>query len=269
MEAELDINALITNLNSVDDSNIPPWALLLIESMKGLFTIFKSYNKLSQRVEKLESLNSVCENNTTLLHQENKRLNDLVINLETKVDDQEQSSRSACLLIHGMEERDKEDTDDIALDIFNNELGLDIGKDHIQRSHRLGPKRIGRNTRTTKATPRPIILRFTSYRQRSLVFRSKKLLKGKPVSITENLTQTRYHLLNAAKAKLGRGNVWSSDGRIMTKIDDRYLVIHTSEDLDNLYASCNDIFLCCLNIEAVSYSRDRIARCRGKPQTSP
>ena len=42
METEANLNALIANLNSVDadfvdDNNIPPWALLLIQSMKGLF----------------------------------------------------------------------------------------------------------------------------------------------------------------------------------------------------------------------------------------
>ena len=170
------------------------------------------------------------------MQHENQRLNELVVKLEARVDDGEQRSRNGCLLVHGIEETDEEDTDTLVLDTFKNHLNLvNMELNHIQRSHRVGPKKSRRNTRTTKSTPRPIIVRFASYRERALVFRSKKRLKGKAVSISENLTQTRYHLLNAAKAKFGRENVWSSDGRIMTKLDNEYKVINSLDDLNNNY----------------------------------
>ena len=234
METELDINTLITNLNAVDDNNIPSWALILMQCMKGLLNILNKHNELSQKVEKLDSTIAVCQNNTSLLQEENKRLNKTVSLLEAKVDDNEQRSRNECLLIHGVEESENENTDNIALDVFNSYLGLDTKLEHIQRSHRLGPKRTGRNTRTTKTSPRPIIIRFMGYRERSSVFRVKKKLKGKSISISENLTQTRYQLLNAAKDKLGRLNVWSSDGRIISKVDGQFTTISSMEVLNNL-----------------------------------
>ena len=46
-----------------------------------------------------------------------------VKNLEKKADDQEQYSRR-CLLIHGLNERKTEDTDEMVLDIINNKLKI-------------------------------------------------------------------------------------------------------------------------------------------------
>jgi hypothetical protein len=234
---ETDLNTLITDLDTVtdtDDNTIPQWARVLIKSMKGLLTVIKNYDELSLRVEILESNKAVCENSSTLLTQENIRLNELIQKLEVRIDDHEQRSRNACLLIHGVEESGEENTDDVALKIMNNELGFKFEKYHIQRSHRLGVKKQARNTRSNKVNPRPIIIKFTNYCDRRAVFVSKKKLKGQPISISENLTKTRYVLLKAATLKLGKGKVWSNDGRIMTKMNDRYINISSIEDLNGL-----------------------------------
>ena len=52
--------------------------------------------------------------------------------------------------------------------------------------------------------------------------------------ISENLTKTRYELLKAAIIKFDKGNVWSSDGRITTKINNSYVVINTVSELESL-----------------------------------
>ena len=231
---DTELNTLITDLDTVDDNTIPQWARVLIQSMKGLLNVLKNYDELSRRVEILESNKSVCENSSTLLTQENVRLNELIQKLEVRIDDHEQRNRNACLLIHGVEESGEENTDDVALNILNNELGFQFEQNHIQRSHRLGVKKQARNTRSNKTNPRPIIIKFSNYRDRRAVFVSKKKLKGQPISISENLTKTRYVLLKAATLKLGRGNVWSNDGRIMTKMNDRYINITSLEDLNGL-----------------------------------
>ena len=79
---------------------------------------------------------------------------------------------------------------------------------------------------------RPIIVRFSNYRTRQNVFSEKRKLKGKSTSISENLTKKRYELYKSAMNKFGKGKVWSSDGRIMTKVNDRYLIISSVKDLD-------------------------------------
>ena len=52
--------------------------------------------------------------------------------------------------------------------------------------------------------------------------------------ITENLTAKRYGLLKKCFAKLGKGNVWTYDGRITTKVNNSYFVISNELDLDKL-----------------------------------
>ena len=69
-------------------------------------------------------------------------------------------------------------------------------------------------------------------RKRMEVFQNKKKLKGKKYSITESLTSMRLELLNKAKAKFGFRNVWTSEGRIFTKKDDRLILITSDVDLE-------------------------------------
>ena len=105
----------------------------------------------------------------------------------------------------------------------------------VQRSHRLGPS--PKNQRTTRSTPhrpRPIILRFLNYRHRREVFKSKKMLKNQNVSISENLTKSRYRLYKECIVKLGKGKVWTNEGRIITRINNRYVTIDNVDVLTSL-----------------------------------
>ena len=52
-------------------------------------------------------------------------------------DAQEQYSRRNCLLVHGIPEG-QTDTSDAVLSLCNSQLGLDLNRGHIDRSHRLG-----------------------------------------------------------------------------------------------------------------------------------
>jgi hypothetical protein len=169
---ETELNTLITNLEAVDSTNAPPWAITLIHSIKGLFNILINFKELAKKVELLESVNAVTDQTTNVLREENTKLGDKILKLELRLDDQEQRSRNNCLLIHGIPESNiQEVTDAVAMDVFNRTLGLDLGTDVIARSHRLGPKKDARATRATKPYPRPIIVRFN----RRLVYRSPKI----------------------------------------------------------------------------------------------
>ena len=125
-------------------------------------------------------------------------------------------------------------TNDIALALINENLGLNINHSEIQRSHRVGPKTDKSNLlRSAKPRIQPIIVRFTDYETRHKVFKIKKLLKGTKMSISENLTITRYNLLKKAAEKYGKNMVWSHEGRIMTKINGMYVIINSLDDLKN------------------------------------
>ena len=117
------------------------------------------------------------------------------------------------ILVHGVDEKEgHEDTDDTVINIFKKDMDVVIEKNDINRSHRLGRRHDRSNGEEGKK--RPIIVSFTSYRNRKIVFDSKKKLKGKKTVITESLSKERYALLNKCKDTYGPKNCWSYDGRI-------------------------------------------------------
>ena len=91
----------------------------------------------------------------------------------------------------------------------NEELLEAITINEIDRSHRLGKSQAGKI--------RPVIVKFARYHTRNKIFRKKKLLKGKQVSITESLTKRRVAELKEAREKHGFHDVWTSDGKILYK----------------------------------------------------
>ena len=67
-----------------------------------------------------------------------------------------------------------------------------------------------------------IIIKFTGYNVRNVIFRKKKILKGKAISITENLTKKRITEMKIARETYNFKKVWSQDGKILyTDANDR------------------------------------------------
>ena len=63
------------------------------------------------------------------------------------------------------------------------------------------------------------------------MYKRKKNLKGKGITLTENLTRRRLQIFNTAVSTLGVRKVWTNEGRILTKIDNRYIEIQTEDDI--------------------------------------
>ena len=75
------------------------------------------------------------------------------------------------MVLHGVDESNDKSTNEIIIKIFSEELGVEIKKDDLDRSHRLGkPKRKDNK-------PRPIIVKLTRYAVRREIFMKKKRLK--------------------------------------------------------------------------------------------
>ena len=133
----------------------------------------------------------------------------------SETDDLEQYSRRNCLVLHGVNESNEENTNEIIIKTFSEELGVEIKEDDLDRSHWLGkPKRKDNKTRA-------IIVKFTRYAVRKEIFMNKSKLEGKLLLITESLTSSRMPLLSDAQRKYGVRNVWTSTGRIMVKENDK------------------------------------------------
>lgn len=150
-----------------------------------------------------------------------KSLQEKLNNVETRIEEQEQYSRRTSLRFNNVKvptNRKGEiiqpvDTDSIVLGICNKDLGLKLDINHIGRSHPIGEPKDGKIS---------IITRFLTYRQRQLVFRNKKKLKGNPdkMFIAENLTKHRYDLIKRLNTLRKTGKIhsyWTHDGSVLVK----------------------------------------------------
>ena len=80
--------------------------------------------------------------------------------------------------MHGVEEMDGENTDDMVLKIINERLELPMVLENIQRSHRLGPRNASRNTRQNPTKPRAIIFSLQGLSCKTIGVLQKENVKG-------------------------------------------------------------------------------------------
>ncbi len=203
-------------------------------------------NKIAERLEEkvTNSISQACimdmdtvRATTNELKEENtnlkRKINKLEDTLDTRTDELEQYSRRNCLLIHGIQEHLREDTNDIVIDTVAQHLNVNISPAEIDRSHRLGSKK--NDGDSDRPRPRPIIVKFVSYSTRSKVFRSKRHLKGTNIVITENLTKRRADLLRSTKQHSSVERAWTIDGRIQClTTSGNFKSINHQRDLANL-----------------------------------
>lgn len=135
--------------------------------------------------------------------QQNWKLKSKSCARSTLVGTMEQYTRRNNVGIFGVKEQPRGDTDKQVLHIFKEIISVPITINEIDRNHRTGSyKRNGK--------PRPITVKFTSYRSRALTFSSKKKLKGAGTIIREDLTKQRLDILNQTIKKSVIKNVWTS-----------------------------------------------------------
>ena len=107
--------------------------------------------------------------------------------LEARIDDGEQYSRRMCLRINGVpipSDNGKEECVEKVHKLIK-ETGIDVPKESIDRAHRIG--------RVSDNGKQQIIVRFKSFRERTLVYRSRK--KCKKAAVFLDLTKRRLDLL--------------------------------------------------------------------------
>jgi len=167
-----------------------------------------------------------------LLKHEIQRKDEEILELREKVntttDEISQYQRRNCLRIFGIEEKTQENCDQLILDLANDRLNLNLNIEDLDRCHRTGRKKNSKN-------PRPIIVKFVSYRTRSTMFNCKSKLKGTNITIREDLTKYRLSVLQKAINIYGVKNVWTFDGQIIVKTSDGYKhTVVSDTDLANI-----------------------------------
>ncbi|CAL9707416.1 unnamed protein product [Knipowitschia caucasica] len=95
--------------------------------------------------------------------------------------------------------------------IVKRNLNIHVRPGDIDRSHRLGPK-------ANRNKPRGIIVKFSHYNIRDLVYKAKKRLKGSSpkMHILESLTAKRAKTLDELRKKYKDKLTasWTQDGRL-------------------------------------------------------
>ena len=121
------------------------------------------------------------------LKKENSDLKERVERIEHQADCNQQYSCRNCLVFHGIPESSLT-TDMTIINEMREKLNINIEPSDLGRTHRLPSTKL-----------KPIIVKFTRYNTRNLIFMNKKRLKHLGISITESLTCTRVKALKAAQ----------------------------------------------------------------------
>ena len=170
------------------------------EDRQQLTGINITIKKLVEEVEYLKEEVEESKLKYEEIKTENEKLKQIVNTTFFKVDELEQYGRRENIRILGVAERndERDDGEEVVTNVakaLNVELNPELD---IQRVHRLGKKKKG-----PKAKPRPVIVRFASYKKRMEFMYQKSKLKVHPnfngVYLTEDLTSLRAKMLKYVK----------------------------------------------------------------------
>ena len=196
-----------------------------VSELKGIDKLYTKIDSLASDVEVQAKVNNV-------LVAENNKLRSDLDDLRSKVNVLEQRGRNYNLMLHGVKEDSTEDPEEVVRDVLCEKLEIELSEVALQNVHRLGKLDNTRVTRSKKVYNRPIIFKFSSYRDRIKVFSNKSKLKRSGMGITENLTKMNFELYKAAGSKFGEKNIWILEGNIYALKNGRKVKIRNYDDID-------------------------------------
>lgn len=177
----------------------------------------------------VSALNSKLNAKCNEIDELKSEMSKLSIRVANSTDELEQYGRRNAVRIGNVTHDEIQDggTDDYVIKLANDTLGVKLTSNDISRSHMSSAIRDGRCQ---------ILCKFVGYNIRKRIMKSKTKLKGSRLYITEDLTRRRSKTLNHLLAHKRANNiaqVWSSDGRIMYKVEqgDKASAANYIEDL--------------------------------------
>lgn len=163
------IMAKVEKLDSMEEN-----VLMIKNQMSCVET---KVNFLESKISDMEvTIESLSTANSDLIKQLNA--------MSRKEDYLENQSRRNNLVFRGLREKEGgneswRDCEELILDVTRNVLGVAIQASDIERAHRVAGGKY----------PRAIVVKFLSFKKREEVFRNKKQLKGKTITINEDFSQ--------------------------------------------------------------------------------
>lgn len=186
--------------------------------------IFVSETFLSKLVDKISTVLTTQLESTIKVHTDKVgQLEQKMENISKQIDDQEQFSRRNNLRIYGVPEEMNENVSDKLITLFQNKLGIKVSTQDVDFCYRVKSK---------EGANRCVIVRFCQNWLKQEIFRSKRKLKGSNIVIKEDLTLRRVSVYKQACIKFDPKNVWSSEGKVVCKINNRIYKFSSLKDLE-------------------------------------
>ena len=223
--------------------DVDAFRLDIIEAFKDpsvteqMATAFAPYlERIADKMcERLDTKVKIMTDQLKARDQKIQALENAVITLQLKIDDQEQYSRREALRITGIPETENENTNQLVVALCNDTLKLDtpLQDSDLARSHRSGD---------ASKSNRVILAKFATYKIRDHVIRARSNLKDhnkdndSPIYINEDLTKRKAGLFYRARQLKNEKlilDTWTWDGPVRVKDNNRKIhVINTIEDLN-------------------------------------
>ena len=122
-------NADIENAlkDMASETNVPPWAKVIINCLRNLVLQKDIGDDLTQRVKAIEE-SMATKQDIKDLQKENRLLRIQIAGLKDELDAAEQYSRRNCLVFHGIPEKQGESTSQQVMGIIRDSLNVPAGK---------------------------------------------------------------------------------------------------------------------------------------------
>nr|CAI5866476.1 unnamed protein product [Callosobruchus analis] len=185
---------------------------------------------VEDRLSRLEEKVNRLTDNSTVIQDLKAEVNALKSEndyLLKKQDELDQAKRSNNLRFFQVAEKENENNliSDVTR-LIESHLGIKLQDSEIVTCYRIGKKSANKS--------RGILVTFSNSRIKQLIYNAKKKLKGSGIVIKEDLTGTRFRLMEAAIEKTSVKSVWSYFGNIYVLKNGKRFVIRSDSDLQKL-----------------------------------
>ena len=175
-----------------------------IKKLPTINHLDKKINNLEQqllaRIEEQDTKISTLEDRIESLEGKLVFLENSVQLQNRHVDDLEQYGRRLCLRLHGIPLVEDETASDVLNEVKDEvkRLGVKLSDGDYDRAHRIGGVKENQSGEKSQA----VILRMTSWKARTAIYRSREKGKNAKTKIRFDLTKRRLELLNFANDTL-------------------------------------------------------------------
>ncbi|KAM7293313.1 uncharacterized protein ISCGN_026443 [Ixodes scapularis] len=171
-----------------------------VENKVAIDDLVNRMTSLESKLNRLDQLHTAIKECKTECENQRREFGALM----ARVDDLENRSRRCNLIFYGVPDAEARESNAVSekriSEICESRLGLAAVV--MERAHRLGKFQNGKN--------RALIAKFTSFKEKKLILRNARKLKGTPFSISEDFSQvvrsTRKRLWDFAKSRRKDGD---------------------------------------------------------------